>query len=294
MTRRSVVVAIAVIAIVNIAALVGVMRNRSGEPEATVWLDERELDLLPADAELGSPLLRLRYQNAANDQGQPPRPTPEVVAPNVLDEARLAALGFDCSVPAASAGAAAFYRRVLPRPAFVVFAVGGPAWEPQVTAWQERQRQRIERQIAGGELSGEAVDRAMADIAAGPQRLSRLMPVDAGRDGGALRATYPDRTRFLILPGVVTLHFVAASEAGAASVHGHLMEVFPAVLAAPREVNAALNAFREPPRTPPSRTSAWTPAKLDHAPRYEVQVSVGRTWQPWISEIRPLQRAEGR
>lgn len=297
MTRRSFVVAIAVVAIVNIGALVGVTRNRSGEPKATVWLDERELqllDLLPGDGEGAALQLRLRYQDAANDQGPRAAATVDVLAANVLNEARLVALGFDCSVPAASERAASFYRGVLPRPAFVVFAVGGPEWEKQVAAWQERQRQRVEAQIAGGELSGEAVNRARADIADAPQRLSRLMPVDVGRDGAALRAAYPDPARFLILPGVVMLHLVGGSDASAPSIHGHLVEVFPAILAVPREASAALSVFRESARTPPDRPWSWNPAKLDHAPRYEVRVSVGRAWQPWISEIRPLRQAVGR
>jgi hypothetical protein len=291
MKRRSVIVAILVIVCANVGALVGVVRNRSGEPEAAIWLEERELDLLdvaPADGDHALQL-RLRYQRSAEDSGPRAAFPEDAVAPRIFDEARLTAIGFDCSVPADSERAASFYRGVLPRPALVVLTLGGPEWETRVAAWQERQRQRIEGQIAGGDLTGEAGERARAEIAAAPQRLSRLMPVDAGRDAAALRAAHPDRTRSIILPGAVSLHFVARSDPGGPSIHGHLIELFPTVLTVPREVGAALETLRVLPGTLPAAVAReWRVAMLDHTPRYEVHVSVGRRLQPWVTGIRTL------
>jgi len=289
MMRRGFVIALVVVAVVNIGVLAGVVRNRSGEPDATVLLEERELELLPVDRENSALQLRLRYQNAALEEDPRAASTEDALAPRFLDEARLAALGFDCSVPAASEGAKSFYRAVLPRPAFIVFSIGGPEWERQVAAWQRRHGQRIEEQIARGELTGEAIDSARTEIAEAPRRFSRLMPVDAGRNPAALRAAHPDRARFLILPGVVRLHFVERAQPGGPSVHGHLIDVFPPLLTVPREVRTPLDALREPPRDRrPGRAPGWGLAMLDRAPRYEVQVSTGRALQPWISQVRVL------
>ena len=293
MTRRGFVIALAVVVVVNIGALAGIARNRSGEPEATVLLEERELQLLPADRDTSALQLRLRYQNAPFSDDPRGAAAENVLAPRFLNEARLAAVGFDCSVPPADPGAALFYRSALQRPAFIVFSIGGPEWERQVALWQQREGQRVEGQIAGGELSGEAIERARAEIAEGPRRLSRLLPIDAGRDAAALRAAHPDRTRFLILPGVVRLDFIESKEPGGPSIHGHLMDVFPQILDVPPEVRAPLDPFREPlssgqPAARAQRAGGWGIRMLDHAPRYEVQVSVGRALQPWITHVRLL------
>jgi hypothetical protein len=289
MMRRGFVIALVVVAVVNIGVLGGVMRNRSGEPEATVLLDERELERLPVDRENSALQLRLRYQNAAFDEGPGAASAEDALAPRFLDEARLAALGFDCSASAADEGAASFYRSVLPRPAFIVFSIGGPEWERQVAAWQQRHGQRIEEQIARGDLTGQAINSARTEIAEAPKRLSRLMPVDAGRDAATLRSAHPDRARFLILPGVVRLHFVERGQPGGPSVYGYLINVFPPLLTVPRELRAPLDALREPPSDRrPGRAPGRGLAMLDRAPRYEVKVSVGRALQPWISQVRVL------
>ncbi len=208
--------AAAAVAVVNAVVLAGVARNRSGPPEAVVSLDERELALVERPREYGGVALRLQYQDApldGEDAGWEPPLAP------VVDQPALAALGFDCSVAPGDARAAAFYRRALPRPAFVVFTVGGPEWERRVAAWQEARRAWIDQQVAGRRLAPDAAARLRAEVDAAPERLSRLLPVAAGRDAEALRRLYPDRGRYLILRGVVRLHHTGAG------LHGHLVEI---------------------------------------------------------------------
>ncbi len=291
--RRGSLVALAVVAVVNIGALAGVARNRSGEPEATLLLEERELEMMPVDRDSSVLQLRLRYQNAAVSDDPRAADFEGALAARFLDEARLRALGFDCSVPATRDDAAAFYRTALPRPGFVVFELGGAEWEQRVAQWQAREEQRVEGQIASGDLTGDAIARAREDIAEAPRRLSRLMPVDAGRDAAALRQAHPDRARFLILPAVFRLDFVDRPEPGGPAIHGHLTEVFPQVLAVPREARPPLDAFREAPARnrrarPVGREQGWALRLLDYTPRYEVRMSVGRTLQPWIDLTRAI------
>ncbi len=290
MIRRGGLVALAVVAAVNAAVLAGVARNRSGAPDAALVLDERELEIASLDREHTGRLLRLRYQNAASGDDVRPGAVEEAIAPRFIDQARLEALGFDCSVAAGHETAAAFYRGALTRPAFVVFGVGGPEWDRQVAAWQERRRREIDDRVARGVMKGEDEARARADIAEAPQRLSRLMAIDVGPEAAALRAQYADRERHLILRGVVRLHHVDVSGAGGPSLHGHLIDVFPAVLNVPLGLRAPLDALGELPRR--DRTGP-TPrrglARLDRAPRYEVRVAVGRGMQPWVAEVRVLQ-----
>lgn len=290
MSRRAFLVALAVVLVVNAGALVSVARNRAGEPDATLVLEERELELQPGDGDNSGLLLRLRYQHASFDLDPRTAVPEDTLAPRFIDQAKLEALGFDCSVAAGNAEATAKYRAVLPRPAFIVMVLGGPEWERRVSAWQERRRRHTDDLVARGELKGDAETRARTEIAEAPRRLSRLMPVDAGRDAAALRAMYPDRSRYLILRGVVRLHLIEASARGGPSLHGDLDRVFPVVVNVPRALHAPLDALGPPPR--PARGAGVTrdrsAAMLDHAPRYEVRVSAGRTFQPWVTEVRLL------
>ena len=119
------------------------------------------------------------------------------------------------------------------------------------------------------------------------------MPVDAGRDAAALRQAHPDRARFLILPAAFRLDFVDRQEAGGPAIHGHLIDVFPQILAVPSEARAPLDAFREPTSpdrraAPAGRVGGWGLRVLDHAPRYLVRLSVGRSLRPWVEEIAKL------
>lgn len=291
MSRRGLFVALAVVLVVNAGALVSVARNRAGEPDATLALDERELELQPGERENSGLLLRLRYLSGPFPEEDPRAAGLEdALASRVIDRAKLEALGFNGSIDPGNQRAAAFYGAVLPRPAFVVFALGGPEWDRHVAAWQERRRRDTGDRVARGVMKGEDEARARAEIAEAPQRLSRLVAIDVGPDAAALRAQYADRARHLILRGVVRLHHVDASAAGGPSLHGHLIDVFPAVLNVPRGLRAPLDALRELPRR--DRTGP-TPrrglAMLDRAPRYEVRVAVGRGWQPWVAEVRLLQ-----
>ncbi len=286
--RRGFLAALGVIVVANLGALAAVVHNQSGAPEAAVWLDERELELLPGDRDNSGRLMHLRYQNAPSWDDRPLAPLEDSVAPQFLDQSTLEALGFDCSVAPGHERAAEFYRRALPRPAFVVFAVGGPEWERQVAAWQARNRLRTEARIASGELTGEFAERARQDVAEAPQRLSRLMPIDVGSDPAALRVQHPDRERALILPGVVALRHIGPSQPGGPALRGRLVQVFPSVLSVPRELAAPLATLPEPPRRRPAGTlPRWRAvAMLEHAPRYEVGLSVGRGLRPWITRIR--------
>jgi len=290
MIRRSGLVALAVVAAVNVAVLAGVARNRAGTPDATVVLDERELEMVSLEREQTGRQLRLRYQNAFSTEDPRPASLQDAIAPRFVERAELEALGFDCSVAPGNETAAAFYQIVLHRPAFVVFSIGGPAWDERVAAWQARSRQRIDEEIARGELSGESLEQARAEVDAAPQRLSRLMPIAVGPDADVLRADHPDRQSTIILPGVVRLHHIGPTDPGGPSLQGHLVQLYPVVLDVPRDRRAPLDALPEPPALrPPGRAPNRGFAMLDRSPRYEATISVGRRLQPWVVEIRRRQ-----
>jgi hypothetical protein len=114
-------------------------------------------------------------------------------------------------------------------------------------------------------------------------RLSRLIPVDVGRDPAALRARYPDRQRFVILEAAARLVFEQATPGRPARIRGAISFVTPGQVFVPKEHRAMLDrllAAQAPTVTPYTR--------LDHDPRYRVTVRFGRNLQPWVEGVEAL------
>src|SRR6202035_2098013 len=118
--RLGLIAALALVVLANAVVLTGVARNRSGT-DARVELTERECPLVKSlkdDDDSGMALeLTAHWPNGLSEDGSPG-----------IDRETLRALGFDVSMPLNSPRADGFYRRALPRDAFVVLEMEGPAW----------------------------------------------------------------------------------------------------------------------------------------------------------------------
>jgi hypothetical protein len=284
--RRSLLVALAVLAAVNLGVALDVVRDRAGEPDAAITLDERELALESQPREGSAIVLAWHYQREARPGANAP-----TLLPYWIDQRKLGALGFDCSVPADAPGAGEHYRSVLPRQAVLVFEVGGPVWRARLQSWQQRSREDVQRLLSTGVLRAgdeaaylEAIDRA-------PERVSRLVPVDVGLDAESLRARYPDRAQYLLLPGLVRLfRDEGKADAGPALV-GRVVQLLPTELAVPRQGIATLRglaptaAAYPPGATSPRFPDRYSADRIAHAPRYVVRVEVGRLLRPRIVSV---------
>lgn len=180
MRRAGPLLAAAVVVVANLLALASVARNRSGEPEAELWLTERELPRAPWTDESSGVFLRLEWARS--------RPGSKADWP-WFDRAKLESLGFDCSHPADAKDADSHYARVMPREAFVVLELDGEAF----ARWLEAR-----------EAQPPAPSPPSGPPESPRETASRLVPIDAGTDAAALRRLHPDRARHLIVPAVVS------------------------------------------------------------------------------------------
>jgi hypothetical protein len=251
-----------IVVVANGLALATVARNASGVPEAVVTLTEREARLVDVDAENTGMLLSLQWDGRLFQ-----------TRPAWFTAARLASVGFDCSVDPASKDADRHYRSpaFLPRPAFVAVTVLPNAPQddrvrPDQVPWDRA------RAAGGGALSRTEQER---------QRASRLSVIDVGTNVAALRQAHPDRQTVFITRGVVRLEFVPASADGPARLEGRVLRVEPGVLWVPRDRRAAVTSLSPAPE----RT---TDLALEHDPRYEVKVQYGRDLLPSIVDVKPL------
>jgi hypothetical protein len=255
MSRRLLVPLIALV--VTIGGLLGCAAWNRGEVRQRLTLTERELNL------------PWQWQNStANDDaalrlpiGWERREGP-LEERNWLTEDKLREIGFNLSTPAGAPEADRAYRRALPRIGWVVLEYDGPAWRDF-----DRRRQ----------LFANVPEPRL------PLEPSRLMAIDAGADRDALARRHADAPT-LILPAIFQLAFLPPNAPGGPLVYGYLQRLVVNEVSVPRRLRSALADLRTPLRVP--EVSRPSPAP----PRFEVDLTVGRSGLPWITDVRRIPR----
>lgn len=258
MRNRGLFIAGTILALANAAILVNVSRNRAGPPDAELRLSEREArswNYAP-EGEEEMVTLRLQWETAVGEDGQPAW----------FNRAKLLSLGFEDLPPDGDTTGSTRYATQV-RPAYAVLEMEGPAW----TRWITQYETRIDSIRAANPPD---------TVNKGPDRLferkthTRLFVVDAGLDPAALRARYPDRSMYLILPVTVSASFHAGLRERAdkprapGHASGQVSQLLPGTLHVPRPLRDSLLALGV---SPP-----------DTGTHYTVTMKVGRRYVAWV------------
>ena len=209
MIRRTVPAALLPV-LVTVSTLAGAAWNRSGGRGPTM-LTHRELPMRFASDENSGQSLAIRHGDAGLMRAW-------------LTREKLASLGFDTAVDAASPDADAHYARALPRTAYLVLEFDGPAWQ----SWAREYAANTRRWNPD------------ADTARILDESSRLVAVDAGLDAATLEARYPNPQTHLITRGVIDVFVDHIG--GRPHLAGVLQAIAPRTLYVPREFAARLTA----------------------------------------------------
>jgi Domain of unknown function (DUF4824) len=238
--------------VTNIVMLASVRVNRTGAPDATMTLTERELQIERTSDRDSAQKLQLEWW---------PRFWSEPDETSWLTPDKLATLGITCrqrithpTVTTESCG--------LGRRAFVAYEYDGPAWQKVAVALQSR------RDAAPQKAPGDYLDKWI-------KFGSRLVPVDASTDSTELRRAHPDRQRYFIVLAMVQAQRTVDRRTNASPV--------PVVTGTIEPLTTTLIA--------PARFRDLL-LKLGPSdfvePRYTVKVAFGRRHEPWILAIDPI------
>jgi hypothetical protein len=277
--------ALGLIAATNLLVLVGVWRNRSGPPQSTLELTEREFWMRRVPEENTGLSLRLDWDTAGDWEN----------GPDWFGRDKLEALGFDCSVPIGAPRARERYRKVLPRETFAALEYDGEAWQ----RWLRNEEEGIEEirhEVEQGNSTRQQLDNARRSLERRRRTRSRLFVVDVGNDPDRLRSNYPDGTRFMILPAVVRLHTSEQwdedrEEMILTGLYGDVEAILVDSIHVPRSHRPVLDSLREEgsdgfhlPRNdfPDADDGGEIPD-----PRFTVRLLVGSRHEPWIDAVRP-------
>ncbi len=292
MKKYGLVSAIALIVLTNVVVLSGVANNRSGEPDATVQLTERELHWKHSwnwtDREDSGLHLILRWSMPGYYKyGWAHREN------TWLNQEKLAELGFDISYPLEDKKASRYYSRQLPRQAYVVLEFNGDAYQK----WLKGARKRIEevRQDLSEEKKPNKKKNLENDIKHIQQTSvtqSRLFAIDAGQDPQALREKYPDKIKYIITPAVfdISMNYIPRKKGPPKSpkkpyLSGWVREVSIADI----HVNSDYRSFFISDIKTHTKTYLPRDKPLsDLEPRYQVTLNYGKRHEPWIADVKKL------
>jgi hypothetical protein len=262
--RKTLLAGMALILGSNAVVLAGVAYNRAPEPDAVLALTHRELALTRdwgAERENSGVTLKLEWRvlrtranfNYYDDYGYSYGGDADW-----LDRTKLQQLGFDLSRPAPDPLLVEdHYEKQLPRPVLLVLELDGAAYVSIL--------KRAEAMAAGAQakLIADPGNAQLKSSAKTAQEVlvrertaaTRLFVVDADLDAAALRAKYPDRRRYAIVPGKIGLQSYAGQKR-AGYVHG------------------------------PSIADVNVPIQFHGATRaqaFEASVVFGRRLEPWLA-----------
>ncbi|MCF8724375.1 hypothetical protein LQ236_002395 [Nitrospina gracilis] len=291
MKRYGTPVAIGLILFINVWVIAGVVYNRSGEPEARITLTERELPKAWQERENTGLFLRLHWQMPGFQK--PGHYNPE---PGWFTRDKLVDLGFRVEMPANDTKAYDYYRHQLPRDAFIVLEMEGPTWNfwrKGAVDYYASLKSDLEKETDESKI--QSLNRQIESLKRSMVTQSRLFAVDAGRSPSQLRERYPDRSRHLIVRGIVRIRksVFPSGERGKngkneAVINGYIQKILIDQLHVPYLFRDRFFQFVSKPRY-------WSPARSRRAgkknemgPRYAVTLSYGKRYEPWITEITEL------
>jgi len=273
---RTLIAGAAVIALTNAVALLGVAYNRSGEPDSVMQLTQRELH--PAYHGWGvhdnsGMALRLDWRLITAERLDINDVTFAYSgyggAPSWLDKAKLRELGFDLSRLEDTERGHRFYARQLPRPALLVLEYDGAAYQRSLELVRGHAEHEEALRIGnpGKKEFEERARHAWALLQREEQSNSRLFVIDAGRDAIALRAKYPDRSRYAIVWG--RLRLSVSFDKPEPKVSAYVSELEPSEINIPK---AQRSAFQE-------KMGISTPYATGS---FDVTLVIGKRLEPWI------------
>lgn len=200
--RYTLISGMVLILIINGVALLGVARNRSGAPESILKLSQRELQP-PSREEINrensgiSLHLDWRVAGGENDRNY----SYYSGAPDWLDQAKMASLGFEISPARCGQEKEQWSERQPGKEVLLVLEQDGAAYQQVLQHTRQKATEASSKLVAQPdteELQRKA-KQLQDDLRREEQENSRLFAIDAGLDQTELRAKYPDRSRYAIV-----------------------------------------------------------------------------------------------
>ena len=258
---KAMLLGIGLIIATNAIVLAGVYYNRSGEPESTITLTERELRLpyrYLGKEENSGIYLRLTHRNINSGYFSRDYKRPESLG--WFNKEKLAELGFDVSKSIFQDEDKRHYQRLSEKEVFLVLEYNGAAYQSVLAAAQKH----VDDLVAD-QASTQNINRAERNLTREKTSASRLFVIDAGLDRDVLRSKYADRTKYLLLKGLVKAR-IKDNRAGVRTLTGYIRSLSNKTVHVPLQHHEALEAA----------VGEGAHRQQNEPPRFEATINVGQ------------------
>jgi len=281
---KAMIAGVSLIIVTNAIVLAGVSYNRSGEPESTITLTERELSLpyryLGKDENSG---IHLRLTHRSRDSGYFRRDYKQSEILDWFNKEKLAALGFDVSQPVNGDMEERHYQRLSEKEVFLVLEYNGMAYQAVLEAAQKHVDDLLEEQNRNNgtdngkkrKKKNNKLNRAENNLSREKNSASRLFVIDVGLDRDALREKYADSTKYLLMKGLVKAR-IKDNRSGGKRLVGYIKSLSNKTVHVPLQHHEVLGAA----------VAEGTRRKQGDPPRFEATINVGQRLEPWLVGVK--------
>lgn len=261
------------LAVVNYSIFHHVKSNQQGQPNARLWLTERELPLLKNPISEDTSLrLGLHWRVLGDEAAEDRHGTPFWLTGEKLQQ-----LGFPIDSLPADRQSKRLYREK--RPVYIVFEQNGPTFKKavhQAAQLYEREDGAVKQHPNDKSLRASRLA-ALKRLQAEEVSLPRLFAVDAGVNPAELKELYSNSSQYFILPGIVQLH--VREENNRVMVSGFIDSINLPSVHVPVQFSSAIKALI-------ARHQQST--RQPQPPRYAVLLAWGHHLEPWIDAVGPV------
>jgi len=280
---KAMLAGIGLIIVTNAFVLAGVSYNRSGEPESTITLTERELSLpyryLGKEENSG---IHLRLSHRNRNSGYFSRDYKQPERLGWFNKEKLAELGFDVSKPFIQDKDKRHYQTLSEKEAILVLEYNGAAYQSVLEAAQKQVDDLLAEQAENNgnkdKKKNNKLNRAENNLKREKTSTSRLFVIDAGLDRDALRKKYTDRTKYLLMKGLVKVR-IKDNRSGGKRLVGYIKSLSNKTVHVPLQHHEVLEAA----------VAEGVRVKQYDPPRFEATINVGQRLEPWLVGVRGLE-----
>jgi len=273
---KAMIAGVSLIIVTNAIVLAGVSYNRSGEPESTITLTERELSLpyryLGKDENSG---IHLRLTHRSRDNGYFSRDYQPAESLDWFNKEKLAELGFDVSQPFSSDEDKRYYQRLSEKEVILVLEYNGMAYQGVLEAAQKHVDDLLAEQTQN---NGNKLNRAENNLSREKTSASRLFVIDTGLDRNVLREKYADRTKYLLMKGLVKAR-IANNRSSGPRLVGYIKSLSNKTVHVPLQHHDVLEAA----------VAEGARRKQNEPPRFEATITIGQRLEPWVVGVERLE-----
>lgn len=273
--RKILLASVLLLLLTNIVVLAGIAYNRSGEPQLSIELTERELPLMysaSSKEENSGTTLSLRWQilDPEEDWEYQNR---TYGTPAWLDDKKLAELGFDIKKFKSDTDKYKYKTSSLTREAILVLEYQGDTYHRALAIAEEKVeglRQKVSDYPDDDTLIKEYDDYEKQLTTLKISR-TRLYVVDAGLDEDVLMQKYADKKGYLLARGEIGLRW------NQDVVRGRIRQLYIKQVHVPLPLSEQLVSLADGETY--SAYNNLTP------PSYKVQLNIGKRLEPWIESV---------